>query len=60
MLSSLASLPSGVASFFTNRRKTFTWVAGTVGGAYLLGQWGLKRMGDMAEKARMEGADRDK
>jgi peroxin-3 len=60
MLSSLASIPGGVASIFANRRKTFTWVAGTVGGAYLLGQWGLKRMGDMAEKARIEGADRDK
>lgn len=60
MLSSLASLPSGVASFVSNRRKTFTWVAGTVGGAYLLGQWGMKRIGDMAERARQESADKDK
>lgn len=60
MLSALASIPNGVASFVTNRRKTFTWIAGTVGGAYVLGQWGLKRMGEMAERSRQENMDKDK
>lgn len=60
MLSTLASVPSGVATFVTNRRKTFTWMAGTVGGAYVLGQWGMKRIGEMAERSARENYDKEK
>jgi hypothetical protein len=60
MLSSLTSIPSGISSFLSKRRRSLTWIAGTVGGAYLLGQWGLKKMGDLAEKARRETLDKDK
>lgn len=51
---------SSVSSFVSNRRKTFAWVAGTVGGAYLLGQWGFKKIGDIAERSRRERLETDK
>lgn len=55
------ALPTlSVPAFISNRRKTLTWVAGTVGGVYVLGQWGFRKMGEMAERARQEGLDKDK
>lgn len=60
MLSALAAIPSGVSSFVSNRRRPLTWVAGTVGGVYLLSQWGMKKMGEVADKNRRDGIDQDK
>ncbi|GAA5846121.1 hypothetical protein JCM11251_001640 [Rhodosporidiobolus azoricus] len=63
MLSSLASLPlsvvSSTASFFTSRRRGFTYAAGVVGAAYLAGKWALEKVGESAEKARREGWGRE-
>lgn len=60
MLSSLAAVPNGMADFVTRRKRTFTWLAGTVGGAYLLGKWGIAQVGQVAERARRDNLDKDK
>ncbi|KAK4046006.1 peroxin [Microbotryomycetes sp. JL201] len=59
MLSTLASVPSGVSSFVNNRRKTLSWVAGTVGGAYVLSKWTLRKVGEVADTQRRQTIDRD-
>ncbi|KAK4046523.1 peroxin [Microbotryomycetes sp. JL221] len=59
MLSTLASVPSGVGTFVNNRRKTFSWIAGTVGGAYVLSKWTIKKIGEVAENNRKQTIDRD-
>lgn len=60
MLFPSLSVPTGLSNFFTNRRRTFTWVATTVGGAYLLGQWGFRKVEEAAERSRRERLDKDK
>ncbi|SCZ92373.1 BZ3500_MvSof-1268-A1-R1_Chr5-2g07815 [Microbotryum saponariae] len=56
----LASFASGTSDFFQKRRRGLTWVVGTIGGAYLVGQWGMKKMGEFAERQRKEGIEKDK
>jgi hypothetical protein len=60
MLSSLASVPNGMADFVARRKGTFTWFAGSIGGAYLLGRWGIAKVGQVAERARRDNLDKDK
>ncbi|SGY69340.1 BQ5605_C004g03000 [Microbotryum silenes-dioicae] len=55
----LASFASGTSDFFQKRRRGLTWVIGTIGGAYLVGQWGMKKMGEFAERQRKEGIEKD-
>lgn len=51
---------SSVSTFVSNRRRTFTWVAGTLGGAYVLGQWGLRKIEEIAERSRRDRVDAEK
>ncbi|KAM0750245.1 hypothetical protein T439DRAFT_326196 [Meredithblackwellia eburnea MCA 4105] len=48
---------SSVSNFVSNRRKTFTWLAGSVGAVYVVSQWGMKKIEDMAQKSKKDRLD---
>ncbi|SCV72447.1 BQ2448_3984 [Microbotryum intermedium] len=55
----LAAFASGTSEFIQKRRRGLAWVVGSIGGAYLVGQWGMKKMGEFAERQRKEGIDQE-
>ncbi|GAA5912881.1 hypothetical protein JCM5296_003894 [Sporobolomyces johnsonii] len=63
MLSSLASLPlslaSSTVSFVSSRKKTLAYLAGAVGAAYAVGQWGVARVVEVGERGRRQQSGRN-
>ncbi|KAI5474393.1 hypothetical protein MNV49_003391 [Pseudohyphozyma bogoriensis] len=55
----MADSSTGLTGFLSRRKKTFAWIGGTVGGAYLLGRWGMGKIEEMAEKSRREKIEAD-
>lgn len=52
--------PANVAGYVRNRRRGLSYIAGTVGGIYLVGKYAIRKMGEMAELARRDALEREK